>query len=628
MKKIGKILWFIMTFLFLSSGFADVQVSANLDRDTVELGDSFVVELKVEATGSVDVERPEFPPGGNFLVLDVSQSSSQQVQFINGKVSSKRSMIYQFQLQAKKKGDLAIPRLSVVVDGKEVKAPALRVKVVDAGTLPNRPRKRNQVGRGNSPFGNFPGLDDSDPFADLLRRRNAAPEPKLDSQVDLNPNEAFQLRVVPDKTEAFVGEQITANYYIYIPNNYLLRSFDTVKYPNLKGFWKEDIEMAQTLKYETVVVEGRSYNRALLASYALFPIQAGTSSLDEYKAKCDVSVSGIFGFGKAQSYTKSSFAEKVKVKPLPVGNVPANFSGAVGSFNIQARIDAKQIKAHQPFPYKLRIEGKGNAKNLELPSLDLPDSLELFDTKEDSKFFKTGRSYKEFTLYLIPRVDGEVKIPELKISVFNPETEQYEEIKSGELVIDVQPGEKPQGIEPNQIAGMGNSEEKKEVKHFDFAFEKASPSWIASKGNIISWVLFAFVILGNAFYAKKELGLGSKEAKKIEVYEQRYKKLKTLMKKKDYRNLGVEGTNTIYATLNSCLEDVESGMELSRVMKKISPHLRSEIEEPLVRSLKVFQTLGFAPEEILAKLKEEDKQKEALSLMDKALRDLIKRHEV
>lgn len=629
MKKIGKIgiLLFVMLFSVEFFAAAKVQIKANLDRKEVEVGDSFIVELKVESEGGVDVETPEFPPVQNFVLLDVAQSSSQQIQFSNGKVVSKRSLLYSFELQAKKKGNLAIPRLSVVVDGKVQKAPSLRINVVDAGTLPDKPvaRSNRNRGRGNSPFGGFPGLS-NDPFEDLLRRRNTAPKPKIQDTVKLNPNESFQIRVVTDKEEAFVGEQVTANYYIYIPNNYLLRSFDTVKYPNLRGFWKEDIEMAQTLRYETVVVDGRSYNRALLASYALFPIKAGTIKLDEYKAKCDVSVSGIFGFGKARAYTKSSRAIKVKVNPLPLENVPSNFSGAVGNYNIKASIESKKIVSHQPFAYKLRIEGQGNAKNLELPNLNLPDNLELFDTKEESQFFKSGKSFKEFTLYIIPREEGEISIPELKISVFNPDSKLYEEIKSGSLQVNVLPGEKPQGVE---LAAVPSSEKKErsEEKRFTFAYEKPGESFIASYGSVLSYVFLALFLVHSVFFTRKELGLGSSEAKKIEIYEKRYKNLKTLVKKENTRELGVEGTNTIYSTLNMCLDDVESGMELSKVLKKLSPNLRTQIEDPLSKSLKAFQTMGFAPDEILGELNNSKKQKEFLTLMDEALRTLIKRHE-
>lgn len=612
---------FIFCLHLLAEG--NVELKANLDRSKVEMGDSFVLELSIESEGGVNVEAPDFPPVENFVLLNVSQSTGQKTLFVNGRIRSKRSIIYSFELQAKKTGRLALPRVSVVVDGKVMKSPSLKIDVVDAGTLPQANRGRR--GRGNSPFGNFPGFDDEveDVFEDLLRRRPRVPEPKQETNVKLNPNEAFQLRVVADKKEAFVGEQVTANYYIYIPDNFLLRSFDTVKYPNLRGFWKEDIEMAQTLQFETVIVDGRSYNRALLASYALFPIKAGTVKLDEYKAKCDVSLNGVFGFGKPRAYTKSSWAEKIKVKPLPTQGMPSNFSGAVGSYQITAQVDAKKIIAHQPFPYKLKIEGRGNAKNLELPSIAFPPSLELFDTKEESQFFKTGKSFKEFTLYLIPRADGEIEIPEIKIGVFNPANASFEEIKSGAVIINVEPGEKPQGVNP--IVENDSPQPKKEKTQLPFEYEKAQMGYVALHGKWISLAVILIALGHSIVFTRRELGLGSAEAKKIEKYEARYKKLKGLMKKQDYRQLGVEATNTIYVTLNSCLDDVESGAEISKVLKKISPNLRAEVEEPLNKSLKAFQTMGFAPEEILGELKTTKKQKEYVLMMDEALRKLIKR---
>ena len=54
---------------------------------------------------------------------------------------------------------------------------------------------------------------------------------------------------------------------------------------------------------------------------------------------------------------------------------------------------------------------------------------------------------------------------------------------------------------------------------------------------------------------------------------------------------------------NSCLDDVESGAEIDKVLIKLSPKLRTEIEEPLKRSLKDFQSMAFAPEEILGPTK-------------------------
>jgi hypothetical protein len=38
--------------------------------------------------------------------------------------------------------------------------------------------------------------------------------------------------------------------------------------------------------------------------------------------------------------------------------------------------------------------------------LSLPSTLEVYDTKNEAKFFKEGTSFKEFELILIPRQPG------------------------------------------------------------------------------------------------------------------------------------------------------------------------------------------------------------------------------
>ena len=55
----------------------------------------------------------------------------------------------------------------------------------------------------------------------------------------IDPKDAFFIQAEVDKSEAYVGEQVTASWYLYTRG--MIRDLDTLKYPALKGFWKEDI---------------------------------------------------------------------------------------------------------------------------------------------------------------------------------------------------------------------------------------------------------------------------------------------------------------------------------------------------------------------------------------------------
>src|SRR6185312_13832964 len=140
----------------------------------------------------------------------------------------------------------------------------------------------------------------------LHRRFQPGAPPGTGGEAPVHPDESFYVEAVTDKTKAYVGEQLVANFYLVTRGQ--IRDIDTLKYPDLKGFWKEDLEMATRLNFENVVINGVPYQRALLVSYALFPIKAGKAVVDPYKAKCTVLTGSAFGFGHPYQFTKASKA--------------------------------------------------------------------------------------------------------------------------------------------------------------------------------------------------------------------------------------------------------------------------------------------------------------------------------
>ena len=205
-----------------------------------------------------------------------------------------------------------------------------------------------------------PGFDEEDEslFGQLLRRQQPQEEKVPSRTLPINEKEAFFIIVEADKKEVYEGEQIFASWYIYTRGN--IHQFDRLKFPALKGFWKEDVEPAPNLNFEKELVNGVLFHRALLASYALFPIKKGQATIDEYKIRALVSLPlqgfGGFGFGQPFSYTRSSPPLNVVIKPLPEEGKPDSFSGAVGNFKVESHVDSQNFVQGQPFTLKLRFD--------------------------------------------------------------------------------------------------------------------------------------------------------------------------------------------------------------------------------------------------------------------------------
>ena len=70
-----------------------------------------------------------------------------------------------------------------------------------------------------------------------------------------------------------MGQQIMVSWYVYALGH--VRRIDTLHYPSNTGFWKEDISTVSQLKFKNELINGVVYRKALLASYALFPLKEG-----------------------------------------------------------------------------------------------------------------------------------------------------------------------------------------------------------------------------------------------------------------------------------------------------------------------------------------------------------------
>jgi len=592
---------FTTPFFWAPCGWAqEVEVNASLDRPQAAVGDVVNLAVSISSKNSVQIEEPNLGNLQGFELLNTSTGFETRSSFENGSFVTQQSRRFNFMLAVAKQGQLTIPPVKIVVNGKEY-----RTKPISFAATEARPDQQRGRGRGQPQQDPLAQMDDMEElFQQMLQRRfRGFPngQGRVDPQEQVNPNDAFFIQVETDKKKAYVGEQITTTFYLYTRGQ--IRDIDTLKYPDLKGFWKEDLEMATRLNFEGIVVNGVPYQRALLVSYALFPISPGRTTIDSYKAKCTVLTASSFGFGRPLQVTKLSPPVNIEVLAVPSEGQPGSYTGAVGKFRVTAAFEPTTGTVGQPVTLRIRFEGQGNAKLIELPPLNLPAGFELYDQKSQAKYLKDGSSFKEFDVMILPRQPGVFELPPVSVAVFDPESRKFSTISSQPLRLTVTGTALPEA----PSTAVAEKDDKANVQDgkpqlLPLATQLSEGSSRTSTGLWLSllmlvasmaWVGWEFY---RAFYRRP------KKQSLVLLLQRRLKKARELANKREWRPLGVELTNAAYQILGQVSAEGGASEELARLLERAPPSIRNELAVPIQQVLSQCEALSFAPETLIGSM--------------------------
>lgn len=623
MKKIGSLIFPILFFVHFAFA-ANFKVEADVDRNQMGIGDSFTLNVRISGDEDFDIQEPKISQVPGLELLNSwagGRQSSSRMSIINGQSQFSKSISqdYNYQFSPQKEGTFQIPIIDVTINGQSYKTNPIKIEVAEEFRNGKQRNQKKPTGRPNfppgfgdedeqNPFGQMP--DEEDLFSQLMKQRQrmfgqlpnqgrgfgGPSEPIPQRKMDINANDAFFVFLDLNKTEVYEGEQITANWSIYTRGS--LESLDRVKFPDLKGFWKEIIEEVPSLQFTPEIVNGVLYNKALLASHALFPIKAGTAVIDEFKVKGRVRTQTQFGWGQAHEFTKTSKRTILKVLPLPLEGRPESFSGAVGTYHISLKTTGNTFPAHQPFSIKVRFEGMGNAKLIDLPNIQWPEGLEIFDTKSESKFFKDGQSYKEFEILAIPRKEGDLKIPSVKFSYFDPKDKKYQTQSTEEVLLKISPGQaqntSTSGKEPTPKA-EGTAEFKPQA-----ILELPQSSFVFSEQRLQIYSIIALLL---ALVACLQFAWQFRGLKLNPGLEQVIQtKLKLIETEKDQRRRGSEAVNLIYLLAAFLAGQKKANQEWSLLIKEIPLKAQGLYLDRLTQLFDYFQILGFSPDDVMKSL--------------------------
>ncbi|MBL7923898.1 MAG: protein BatD [Bacteroidia bacterium] len=407
------LLW--MLLISLSTGvFAQTPfLAGTASKSTVGQGEQFQITFTFNAAGR-SFQGPDLK---DFNVLS-GPNQSTNMQFINGNFS--QSISFSYYLQPKTTGAFKIGPASIEYEGKRIASNVIQLTVVK-GQAPAQ-----QGGKGQA-------------------------------QENVLNNSNIFVRAVLSKSGVLKGESVLLTFKLYSNVNVL--DFAIPRMPSFDGFWNQDIQLPQTLERSSEVVDGSRYTVWEIKKLVLFPQQSGTLTIDPMEIECVARVKvnnqrsrdpfsifddPFFGMGgvKDVKYAFKSEPVKIKVYDLP-GNAPADFSGAVGQLNFEAKLDKSQTKANEAINLKIKISGNGNLKLADIPEIEFPQDLESYDPKVNENFKASVSGVngsKTFEYLLIPRHEGEYEIPAISFSYFDLSKKQYVTKKAGPFAVKVGKG--------------------------------------------------------------------------------------------------------------------------------------------------------------------------------------------
>jgi len=138
--------------------------------------------------------------------------------------------------------------------------------------------------------------------------------------------------------------------------------------------------------------------------------------------------------------TAAATASGIEVKPLPEDGRPADFSGAVGSFAIEASAKPLSVGVGDPITLTYRITdktGMGRLDSIGPPRLDAPALTDNFRMPTAPLAGSVQGNTKTFTQTLRPTAESVKEIPSVAYSWFDPLTGHYETAASKPIAISV-----------------------------------------------------------------------------------------------------------------------------------------------------------------------------------------------
>jgi hypothetical protein len=258
------------------------------------------------------------------------------------------------------------------------------------------------------------------------------------ARIDTSLEVSFRALTLPETV--FVGQQ--ANYEVAVFLNETvrerLRRNPTFFPPDMQSMLAYDLPVRGDPPRRQV---GSHCFDALVYQRALFPLMPGRFAIPPAQLVYALPLSSSF-FSREETHEIETDSTVIVAVEPPMTGRPASFGGAVGNLRVGATLDTTASRVGDPMLLTVRVSGTGNVKLFPRPSVGVPWAT-LVKGDERVRVDTNARriaGLKEFDWVLTPRIAGELDLPPIRYSYFNPDSRRYEVASTNPTRVRIGPG--------------------------------------------------------------------------------------------------------------------------------------------------------------------------------------------
>ena len=443
-----RLVWLFLAALFLAGASVHAEVLTVLSRNETEVGRPVVLLYRF-----VNTEQPEDMPEPTIMVNGlqiVFQGASRQNNFSfsfgggGGQNRSESVFEYTYAVTPQQPGQFTIPGFEVRVGGKTIRTKPAKLKVFGAGGVLPPPQPVPRVPPGILP-------------------QPVQPLPPPGGQPSGPPDregEPYFAELLMTSKPVYVGEVVPVDIRFYFRGDIPLSD---VQHPTFSGDGFTAVPLGEPQQSEQMV--GNLPYRVITFRSAITAVKTGEIEIPPvtmtgrmmvsaappgFDAFFDQFFRNMPGMGRAEPVEVSTRGRTLKVLALPKEGRPADFSGAVGQFTLDASADPTSAGPGEPVTLGLAVSGRGNFDAMSPPTLTGADGWRTYAPKE--KFDKDdavgSAGTKTFDFKMVAR-SNQTQTPGAEFSYFDPRKKEYVTLKA-----------EPQSVD---AAGRGGGEPQEET---------------------------------------------------------------------------------------------------------------------------------------------------------------------